>query len=222
LQKQVDQRMKAYETSIQTLKGQVGDSPFLRFHEGNFYASLAQRKLAGQGFFRSSAQRSQNLGVVVAAGMIAKSQEKAAANEAIRLLDTALSYDDAPYNRLIKASIHQALGQKDIALKEVNYIIDTFPNDDAYVEARKLKDELEAKKGPCFVATACYGSYDHPDVVLFRQWRDNILLMHPAGRIFVRWYYKFSPPLANRIQKIPAMACAIRRYCLEPLARKLK
>lgn len=90
------------------------------------------------------------------------------------------------------------------------------------MEAAKTITRMNEKKGGCFVATACYGSYDHPDVLVFRRWRDDMLMPSTLGRAFVDVYYRFSPPLANRVRQMPRLSGAIRRFVLEPLARKIK
>jgi hypothetical protein len=53
--------------------------------------------------------------------------------------------------------------------------------------------------GGCFIATAAYGSPMAKDVVLLQEFRDNILTNNSVGKMFVRFYYKFSPPIANYI-----------------------
>ena len=55
--------------------------------------------------------------------------------------------------------------------------------------------------GFCFVATAAYGSYDHPAVKLLRKFRDRILMKTAMGRKFVMLYYDISPPLAKFISQ---------------------
>lgn len=74
----------------------------------------------------------------------------------------------------------------------------------------------------CFVATACYGSCDHPDVQVFRQFRDKSLMPSRSGRMAVSAYYAFSPWLANGIRKVPLLTAGIRRVILEPLAESLR
>lgn len=45
----------------------------------------------------------------------------------------------------------------------------------------------------CYVATMVYGSYDAPEVMVLRKFRDNTLSHSKAGRAFIRWYYNWSP-----------------------------
>ncbi len=55
--------------------------------------------------------------------------------------------------------------------------------------------------GGCFIATAAYGSYMDPHVFALRNFRDKHLLANPPGRLFVRFYYRYSPPAAAFIAK---------------------
>lgn len=63
----------------------------------------------------------------------------------------------------------------------------------------------EAKQAPqgsgCYIATAVYGSYAHPQVKRLRRYRDEVLLQSVGGKIFVKIYYKISPPLAKHLAK---------------------
>lgn len=53
--------------------------------------------------------------------------------------------------------------------------------------------------GRCFIATAAFGSYMEPRVLILRELRDRCLLTNEAGRAFVDFYYRHSPSLANII-----------------------
>lgn len=55
--------------------------------------------------------------------------------------------------------------------------------------------------GFCFIATAAYGSYMHKDVNVLRQFRDNYLLTNAMGKAFVKYYYQYSPPVADYIRE---------------------
>jgi CSLREA domain-containing protein len=64
--------------------------------------------------------------------------------------------------------------------------------------------------GGCFIATAAYGSYLHPQVQALRQFRDRVLMTNAIGRAFVSFYYRHSPPAARAIEQDPALKLAAR------------
>jgi len=70
--------------------------------------------------------------------------------------------------------------------------------------------------GPCLIATAAYGSEDHPYVKILRNFRDTYLLDNPAGRKFVRIYYYHSPSLADIIEHNRGLRAMVR-YALTPI-----
>lgn len=59
--------------------------------------------------------------------------------------------------------------------------------------------------GGCFVATAVYGSYEHPAVFVLRRYRDECLAGSRAGRTFIRIYYKVGPVLATLVAQCECM-----------------
>lgn len=69
-------------------------------------------------------------------------------------------------------------------------------------EKAQIKSESIQNPSPsaCYIATAVYGSYDAPEVMVLRQFRDEVLLPTFFGRMFVKTYYKLSPPVANRLR----------------------
>lgn len=75
--------------------------------------------------------------------------------------------------------------------------------------------------GGCFIATAAYGSYLHPEVMTLRTFRDRYLLTNLPGRTFVAAYYRLSPPLAAFIEK-HAAAKVIVQVLLTPLIFAIK
>lgn len=59
-------------------------------------------------------------------------------------------------------------------------------------------DSMEnSSKGPCYVATAVYGSYDCPEVWTLRRFRDFSLSQSIFGREFIHVYYALSPSLVR-------------------------
>jgi hypothetical protein len=68
--------------------------------------------------------------------------------------------------------------------------------------------------GGCFVATAAYGSPLAPHVTLLRQFRDRFLQSHTTGKIFIRLYHRYSPPMANFISQHESMRIVVRWFLL--------
>ena len=65
------------------------------------------------------------------------------------------------------------------------------------------RDEMftESGSGGCFIATAAFGTPIAKEINVLRKWRDDWLLMNRLGMIFVNFYYKLSPPIANNIRR---------------------
>ena len=54
---------------------------------------------------------------------------------------------------------------------------------------------INSKLNPsgCYIATMAYGYYDHPQVIVLRQFRDSYLSHRDWGRKFISFYYAHSP-----------------------------
>jgi len=79
--------------------------------------------------------------------------------------------------------------------------------------------EQEPKKGGCFIATACYGSYDAPDVMVLRQFRDDVMLQSRIGKGLVSLYYTVSPPVADFIAARAGLKKLVREIFIAPAVK---
>lgn len=62
------------------------------------------------------------------------------------------------------------------------------------------KTTITAKKG-CYIATYTYGSYLHPNVILFQSFRTNYLESNKFGRLFSDYYNRYSPLIVFHFEK---------------------
>ena len=76
-------------------------------------------------------------------------------------------------------------------------------------------------KSGCFIATAAYGSYLDPQVMVLRHFRDDVLLTNAPGRAFVAFYYQHSPAIADYIYQHPLLRM-LTRWALTPLILAVK
>lgn len=79
--------------------------------------------------------------------------------------------------------------------------------------------------GGCYIATMVYGDYDHPQVMVLRDFRDSYLAKRYLGRQFIKIYYKYSPKLVKKLtghKKINRMIKNILDVFVEHLKRNKK
>ncbi|MBC9927405.1 CFI-box-CTERM domain-containing protein [Leucobacter sp. cx-169] len=78
----------------------------------------------------------------------------------------------------------------------------------------------QSADGGCYIATAVYGSYEAPEVLSLRAFRDQHLLTNASGRLLVRIYYCISPSLASLLHNRSALNKAARRF-LDGIVRRI-
>jgi outer membrane protein assembly factor BamE (lipoprotein component of BamABCDE complex) len=101
----------------------------------------------------------------------------------------------------------------------------TFKNEiitDFQAKDYKPSTKNQKSSGFCFVATACYGDYNAPEVLVLRNYRDNVLLKTNLGRTAVKVYYRISPPIARFLEKSVLLKKLIRKNLLAPIVSKIK
>ena len=88
--------------------------------------------------------------------------------------------------------------------------VDNTPPDVLDDTAANSGGAAEEDDGDCFIATAAYGSYFEPSVLVLREFRDNHLLTNMAGTLFVELYYQYSPPIADFISDREWLRAGVR------------
>jgi len=86
----------------------------------------------------------------------------------------------------------------------------------------KKQPKQHSQSGGCYIATACYGSYDCTQVLTFRNFRDEYLNRTLAGRMFIKTYYALSPSFAKWLENQYRINTFIRENFLEPIYKFLK
>lgn len=67
-----------------------------------------------------------------------------------------------------------------------------------------------AESDHCYIATAVYGDYYAPEVMVLREFRDNYLMKSFLGRKFVSFYYAYSPDFVAWMADKPRLQSLIR------------
>jgi hypothetical protein len=89
-----------------------------------------------------------------------------------------------------------------------------------YLNSIQVAEILKGKG--CFIATAVYGSYSSSEVLILRQFRDEVLLKSSVGKLFVSFYYFISPSIADFISKRSTLKRLVRGLLIDPVVKYLQ
>ena len=84
---------------------------------------------------------------------------------------------------------------------------------------QKQVSQSSLKEG-CYIATAVYGDYNAPEVLLLRMFRDGVLKKSKLGRLFIKIYYAISPTLAHKLKNHPFVNSKIK-IILDHIVRQI-
>lgn len=74
----------------------------------------------------------------------------------------------------------------------------------------------------CFIATAAMGSSDNGKVELLRDFRDEVLKRSIFGRLFIRFYYRVSPPIAAWISRSKWRKMVVKQVIVNPAVATIR
>jgi hypothetical protein len=66
-------------------------------------------------------------------------------------------------------------------------------------------------KDACYIATMAYGNYDHPQVMVLREFRDEVLSKSQFGKWFIKTYYHYSPKMVDKMINKKVLNTLIRK-----------
>lgn len=95
---------------------------------------------------------------------------------------------------------------------------DRVRRDAKLANARRTKVTHKSSEG-CYIATAVYGGYDKPEVMVLRKYRDEVLKRTVFGRAFIKTYYFISPGLATRLKNKSWMNGIVRKLLDKIIAK---
>ena len=68
------------------------------------------------------------------------------------------------------------------------------------MEENGMADKVNDVVTGCYIATMVYGDYNHPQVLVLRDFRDSFLVHFYLGRSFIKFYYQYSPSWVKALE----------------------
>lgn len=92
---------------------------------------------------------------------------------------------------------------------------------DAIIYEQKSNQNKATSNEDCFVATAIYNDYNHPKVMVLRNFRDNKLKGNFFGRLFIKIYYKVGPSMAKASKHFRVVK-SVFTHIIEKIVEKIE
>ncbi len=109
------------------------------------------------------------------------------------------------------AKVNRYKGLVDFLLSKLSYNNKNRIKYICYWKTTTSSDSPGKSGGGCYIATMAYGSYDHPQVLILRQFRDDILDKSQIGKRCIKIYYRYSPILVEKLKDKKSINTIIRK-----------
>ncbi|MEZ5987645.1 MAG: CFI-box-CTERM domain-containing protein [Planctomycetota bacterium] len=144
-------------------------------------------------------------------------------DEAVKELNRALEI--APKNATAHGNMGAILiakGKPTEAIPWLEKALELNPGLEGVPAALAQAKSASSGSSKCFVATACYGDPEDPDVRLLRAYRDLHLQHSRSGRLFIKAYTFLSPPIARWLRSRPGCRAFVRRRLIAPIVQHIR
>ena len=128
----------------------------------------------------------------------------------MRLGNNFLEVCDVVFKKIDSVEVNPTV-KKNLSEKRYNY------------EVLKLNLTIHNKpKSGCFIATAAYNDYNHPNVLFLQKFRDSYLSRKKWGMKFIYHYYKHSPRFAKKISNSVFLKRIVSIFFITPVILTIK
>ncbi|UUV21819.1 CFI-box-CTERM domain-containing protein [Paenimyroides aestuarii] len=96
---------------------------------------------------------------------------------------------------------------------------------DCYTKGKNIQKTIrndDESSSNCYIATVCYGNINAHEVEELRRFRDYRLSKNKWGKLFIRYYYRYSPKISQKLKNKKIINSIIKQLILNPLVRIIK
>src|SRR6218665_100619 len=103
-------------------------------------------------------------------------------------------------------------GKSSFVHSRANLLFENLPGNSKYKDrARDYAEKSRPAAGGCYIATMVYGDYNHPQVKILRQFRDDALSKSVFGKQLIAIYCRYSPQLVEKLKNKKIVNGVIRK-----------
>ena len=112
--------------------------------------------------------------------------------------------------RLSHTFSEMAIGDSNISSKVLE--VDRIVN--------QIYDQFQ-RKSSCYIATTVYGDSFSPEVIAFKEYRDNVLNKSIIGRYLIKIYYCIAPSISKILSNTNRLNKIIKYFLFDPIYKSI-
>jgi hypothetical protein len=124
------------------------------------------------------------------------------------------------YNSRNISTLHTEPEYFSMSIWRINKIINK-PVEKVNIAIENSSNDKNKSEG-CFIATACYGDYNAPEVIVLRKYRDEVLKQNSVGKLFIKAYYAISPAIAKILFQSNFLKNIMKQNLLKPIIFRIE